>query len=411
MEKLNEIELIKLEALGCINDSDSKNLHLMMETDKKFPWSEYAEYQNLVALLPSQLTIESPSSQIKYDILSKLKAPDFNFGEDDEFVSVNFEEEKSGNALFENQSQTRFPDRILSSTSAMLLKDLNSFQEVKTKKHLNFEERVQSNSVKDKLEKKLNKKIHKRNKSTSKRFGIPLGSFRAHAFASTVLLLATVTVLLYYFTSNTKETTETKQNVFIVSEITPALLEATVPDSQIQIISLESTSNLTSTEIESEEKFEFSESEQIILPKAPPELPEPIDAPLVELTTNYIAESSAIEEEILSPPPKQIEEVEEEPTDFVAVEEMPEPVGGLQEIQNKIKYPEIAQRVGIEGKVFVRAFVDETGTVTSAEIVKGIGGGCDEAAMDAILSTKFHPGKQRGKPIKVQVTVPIIFKH
>ena len=110
------------------------------------------------------------------------------------------------------------------------------------------------------------------------------------------------------------------------------------------------------------------------------------------------------------PPPKEILEIKEEPTYFVAVEEMPIPVGGLQEIQSRIEYPEIAKRVGIEGKVFVRAFVDETGNVTSAEVVKGIGGGCDEAALDAVLKTKFTPGKQRGKPIKVQVTVPIHFR-
>ena len=89
---------------------------------------------------------------------------------------------------------------------------------------------------------------------------------------------------------------------------------------------------------------------------------------------------------------------------------MPEPIGGIAEIQKKIEYPEIAKRAGLEGKVYVRAYVDENGNVTKAEVVKGLGGGCDEAALDAILKTKFSPGTQRGKPIKVQVTIPIIFK-
>ena len=61
--------------------------------------------------------------------------------------------------------------------------------------------------------------------------------------------------------------------------------------------------------------------------------------------------------------------------------------------------------------VFVRAYVDETGSVTRAEVIKGIGLGCDEAALDAVLNTKFNPGKQRGKPIKVQVVIPISFKQ
>jgi len=109
-----------------------------------------------------------------------------------------------------------------------------------------------------------------------------------------------------------------------------------------------------------------------------------------------------------TPPPKE-ENVDESPY-FVAVEEMPEPIGGFKGIQDNIIYPEIAKSAGVEGKVYVLAFVDETGTVTKAQIIKGIGAGCDEAAIDAVLKTKFKPGKQRGKPVKVQVSIPVLFK-
>ncbi|MFZ1519641.1 MAG: energy transducer TonB [Ignavibacteriaceae bacterium] len=95
---------------------------------------------------------------------------------------------------------------------------------------------------------------------------------------------------------------------------------------------------------------------------------------------------------------------------FVAVEEMPEPIGGMYSIQSKIKYPEIAKRAGIEGKVYVLALIDEDGNVASARIIKGIGAGCDEAALDAVTQTKFKPGRQKGKPVKVQVSIPIVFK-
>lgn len=95
---------------------------------------------------------------------------------------------------------------------------------------------------------------------------------------------------------------------------------------------------------------------------------------------------------------------------FVTVEEMPEPIGGMYSIQSKIKYPEQAKREGVEGKVYVVAYVDETGTVNETKIIKGIGDDCDEAAMDAIRQTKFTPGKQKGKPVKVQVSIPILFK-
>ena len=104
------------------------------------------------------------------------------------------------------------------------------------------------------------------------------------------------------------------------------------------------------------------------------------------------------------------EKKEEAPQYFVAVEEMPEPIGGIAAIKSLIEYPEIAKRAGVEGKVYVLAFVDERGNVTSAKILKGIGAGCDEAAIDAVRKTKFKPGKQRGTPVKVQVSIPIVFK-
>jgi len=109
-------------------------------------------------------------------------------------------------------------------------------------------------------------------------------------------------------------------------------------------------------------------------------------------------------------PPKEKVKIEEEPAFFVAVEEMPELIGGLKTLQSKIKYPEIASRVGVEGKVLVQAVVNESGDVMSVKTIKGIGSGCDEVAMDAVRNSKFTPGKQRGKNVKVQVTIPIVFK-
>ena len=88
----------------------------------------------------------------------------------------------------------------------------------------------------------------------------------------------------------------------------------------------------------------------------------------------------------------------------------PEPVGGIMEIQKKIVYPEIAKRAGIEGRVFIKAYINENGLVDKAEIIKGIGAGCDQAAMNAVINTKFVPGMQDDKPVKTQVAIPILFK-
>jgi len=148
-------------------------------------------------------------------------------------------------------------------------------------------------------------------------------------------------------------------------------------------------------------------------PPPPPKPPIPIEAPSddvledIEIASTEIDINAQID---APPPPKEEKKVEEEPTYFVAVEEMPEPIGGIQAIQSKIIYPEIAKRAGVEGKVYVLAFVNETGEVTNAKILKGLGAGLDEAALNAVKQTKFKPGKQRGKPVKVQVSIPIVFK-
>jgi TonB family protein len=95
---------------------------------------------------------------------------------------------------------------------------------------------------------------------------------------------------------------------------------------------------------------------------------------------------------------------------FVMVDELPEPIGGIAAIQRNVVYPDNAKTSGIQGTVYVEAFLDETGTVTRTNVVKGIGGGCDEAAMNAIRMTQFTPGKQKGKPVKVRMSIPIRFR-
>jgi len=156
---------------------------------------------------------------------------------------------------------------------------------------------------------------------------------------------------------------------------------------------------------------DIQQTKQENRPPPPPKPPIPIEAPADDVLEDIeIADTEIDFEAQMEAPPPPEKKVEEEPTYFVAVEEMPGPIGGILAIQKKIVYPEIAKRAGVEGKVYVLAFVDESGTVTKAQIIKGIGAGCDEAALDAVLKTKFTPGKQRGKPVRVQVSIPILFK-
>jgi protein TonB len=160
------------------------------------------------------------------------------------------------------------------------------------------------------------------------------------------------------------------------------------------------------------EDIEHTKQEQA--PPPPPKPPIPIEAPTDDVLEDIeISDTELdVEAEVTAPPPPpEIEEEEdEEPAFFVAVEDMPEPIGGIAKIQSLIVYPEIAKRAGVQGRVFVKAFVDKNGNVHKVELIKGIGAGCDEAALEAVRKTKFKPGMQRGKPVNVQVSIPILFK-
>jgi len=86
----------------------------------------------------------------------------------------------------------------------------------------------------------------------------------------------------------------------------------------------------------------------------------------------------------------------------------------LEFIYLNVKYPRMALESGITGSVIVRFVVDKNGNVEDAKIVRDIGAGCGKAALKAVelmneMPRKWTPGKQRGKPVKVQFTLPIKF--
>jgi protein TonB len=106
-------------------------------------------------------------------------------------------------------------------------------------------------------------------------------------------------------------------------------------------------------------------------------------------------------------------ETDEEALDehyFVAVEEMPEPVAGIDAIRRNVRYPDMARNAGVEGMVVVQFVVDDEGAVRDAIVLKGIGAGCDEEALRVIRQTRFLPGRQRGKIVNVKMSIPIRFR-
>ena len=92
------------------------------------------------------------------------------------------------------------------------------------------------------------------------------------------------------------------------------------------------------------------------------------------------------------------------------LDKFPEPIGGIEAMIKNVVYPVSAKESGIQGKVLVKTIIDEKGNVVETEIIESVNADCDKAAMDAIKKTKFTPGIKDNKPVKAEVTIPVMFK-
>jgi len=162
-------------------------------------------------------------------------------------------------------------------------------------------------------------------------------------------------------------------------------------------------------------------------PPPPPkvQLPEIIEIPNEELIMEDIELNLDIEmhqdsriEGVEFDDTMEMDEPEEEKADqiFLVVEESAEPVGGIKAFyeyvasQLKDNYPKAAARMHIQGVVYIQFVIEKDGSITDVQAVKGIGGGCDDLAIQVLEnSPKWHPGKQRGRAVRSRKVVPIRF--
>ncbi|GBC79716.1 hypothetical protein HRbin09_00942 [bacterium HR09] len=73
-------------------------------------------------------------------------------------------------------------------------------------------------------------------------------------------------------------------------------------------------------------------------------------------------------------------------------------------------YPEIARKARIEGVVILEIIVDKAGNVRDVRVLRGLGMGLTEAAVEAVRQWRYEPATLNGRPVEVYITVTINFR-
>ncbi len=157
----------------------------------------------------------------------------------------------------------------------------------------------------------------------------------------------------------------------------------------------------------------------------PPPPPPPKKVIVINVVEDDVEVEDDIEIDIEDDQETEVEEyvpieVDEEESDedapiFMVVESMPIFPGGgdaalYRYLGANIEYPQMAKESVIQGTVWVTFVIEKNGKVSGIKVLRGIGGGCDEEAVRVIRNMpRWTPGKQRGKPVRVQYNLPVKF--
>jgi len=186
--------------------------------------------------------------------------------------------------------------------------------------------------------------------------------------------------------------------------------------------------------VQEEEEEEIPIINQPDLPPPPPPPPvaqAPTEIEIVEdekeVEETIIESSETTKDEIIEVERVEIEEeVEEIDVPFAVIEDVPV-YPGCENVekdqlrtcfQDKInkhilknfRYPEIAQEMGIQGRVYVNFVISKEGNITNIKM-RGPDKNLEKEAHRIIsLLPNITPGKQRGKPVNVPFSIPIVFK-
>ena len=172
-------------------------------------------------------------------------------------------------------------------------------------------------------------------------------------------------------------------------------------------------------------------TEQLKTPPPPP--PPPPPAPEIieviedeEEIEETVIESTETDEEEIIEVVEVIEEYEDIDVPFAVIEDVPifpgcervkkaERRNCFQEQMNKhikrnFRYPEIAQEMGIQGRVYVNFIISKNGSITNIRM-RGPDKNLEKEAQRIIAKLpRMTPGKQRGRPVRVPFSIPITFR-
>lgn len=136
------------------------------------------------------------------------------------------------------------------------------------------------------------------------------------------------------------------------------------------------------------------------------------DIPLPNIDWGDVKEGSAYKIEYWEPKEERVEE----PEIFMIVEKMPIYNDGdistfQKDLQHLVKYPQLAQDLGIQGKVTLQFVVNESGELSNPQVIQSEHELLTEAVMEALKKTKkWKAGEQRGRKVKVSFTIPVFFR-
>lgn len=177
---------------------------------------------------------------------------------------------------------------------------------------------------------------------------------------------------------------------------------------------------------EMEEEIIQTEEEQQNEPEPEPEQPEPEVTTELEVVDNDAEienelglvdagdDANKAQQDVVISDVSNDEEVAEEEI-FVFVEENPSFPGGesalYEYLYKNIKYPDLARENNITGTVVIKFVVEKDGSITKASILREIGGGCGKEALRVVNTLpKWKPGKQSGRPVRTEFTLPVQFE-